>query len=86
MSQDRGLSNNKINKNYMKVKIKVAQLRLTLCDPMDYTVYGILQVRILESFPSPGDLPNPGIEPRSPTLQAYSSPVEAQRKPHNRNA
>ena len=21
-------------------------------------------------FPSPGDLPNPGIEPRSPTLQA----------------
>ena len=23
-------------------------------------------------FPSPGDLPNPGIEPRSPTLQADS--------------
>ena len=23
-------------------------------------------------FPSPGDLPNPGIEPRSPALQAYS--------------
>ena len=23
-------------------------------------------------FPSPGDLPNPGIEPRSPTLQAYT--------------
>ena len=22
-------------------------------------------------FPSPGDLPNPGIKPRSPTLQAY---------------
>ena len=22
--------------------------------------------------PSPGDLPNPGIEPRSPALQAYS--------------
>ena len=22
-------------------------------------------------FPSPGDLPNPGIEPRSPVLQAY---------------
>ena len=34
--------------------------RLTLCDPMDYTVYGILQARILEwvAFPSPGDLPN----------------------------
>ena len=25
-------------------------------------------------FPSPGDLPNPGIEPRSPTLQADASP------------
>ena len=23
-------------------------------------------------FPSPGDLPNPGIEPRSPALQAYA--------------
>ena len=27
-------------------------------------------------FPSPGDLPNPGIEPRSPALQAKSSPTE----------
>ena len=27
-------------------------------------------------FPSPGDLPNPGIEPRSPTLQADSLPAE----------
>ena len=27
-------------------------------------------------FPSPGDLPDPGIEPRSPTLQAYSLPSE----------
>ena len=25
-------------------------------------------------FPSPGDLPNPGIEPRSPVLQADSLP------------
>ena len=47
------------------MKVKVAQLRPTLCDPMDYTVHGILQARILEwePFPSPGDLPNPGIEP-----------------------
>ena len=28
------------------------------------------------SFPSPGDLPNPGIEPRSPTLQADALPSE----------
>ena len=27
-------------------------------------------------FPSPGDLPNPGIEPRSPTLQADCLPSE----------
>ena len=28
--------------------VKVAQSRLTLCDLIDYTVHGILQVRILE--------------------------------------
>ena len=27
-------------------------------------------------FPSPGDLPNPGIEPRCPTLQADALPSE----------
>ena len=32
-------------------------------------------------FPSPGDLPNPEIEPRSPTLQADSLPAEPQGKP-----
>ena len=32
-------------------------------------------------FPSPGDLPNPGIEPRSPTLQADASPSEPPGKP-----
>ena len=31
-----------------KVTVKVAQLCLTLCNPMDYTVHGILQARILE--------------------------------------
>ena len=34
-------------------EVKVVQLCLTLCDPMDYTVHGILQARILEwvTFP-----------------------------------
>ena len=32
-------------------------------------------------FPSPGDLPNPGIEPRSPALQVDSLPSEPPRKP-----
>ena len=31
-----------------KVKMKVAQSCLTLCDPMDCIVHGILQARILE--------------------------------------
>ena len=32
-------------------------------------------------FPSPGDLPNPGIKPRSPTLQADSLLSEPAGKP-----
>ena len=32
-------------------------------------------------FPSPGDLPNPGMEPRSPALQADYLPAEPQGKP-----
>ena len=38
---------------FMPVKVKVAQSCLTLCDPMDYTVPGILQARVLEwvAFP-----------------------------------
>ena len=53
---------------------------------MDYKVHGILQARILEwvaQFPSSVDLPNPGIEPRSPALQLDSLPAEPQEKPKN---
>ena len=52
---------------------------------MDYTVYGIFQARILEwvAFPFTRDLPDPGIEPRSPALQVDSLPAEPQRKPKN---
>ena len=32
-------------------------------------------------FPSPGDLPDPGTEPRSPVLQADSLPTVLQGKP-----
>ena len=37
-----------------EVKVKISQSCPTLCDPMDYTVHGILQARILEwvAFPS----------------------------------
>ena len=48
------------------------------------SVHGVLQVRILEwvAFPSPGDLPDPGIKSRSPELQADSLPSEPQGKPY----
>ena len=36
-----------------------------------------------QPFPSPGDLPNPGVEPRSPSLQVDSLPAELQGKPKN---
>ena len=36
-----------------------------------------------EPFPSPGDLPNPGIKPRSPALQADSLPIEPPGEPKN---
>ena len=41
------------------------------CSPADSSVHGILQAR-----PPRGDLPNPGMESRSPALQADSLPSE----------
>ena len=62
----------------MCVRAKSLQSCLTLCDPMDRSlpgssVHGIFQARVLEwmPFPSPVDLPDPGIKPaslRSPAL------------------
>ena len=58
---------------------------MTILDPMDYSpigssVHGILQGRILE-WVSAGDIPNPGTEPGSPTLQADSLLSEPPTKP-----
>ena len=49
----------------------------------NYAVHGILQARILEwvAYPSPVDLPDPGIEPESPALQVDSLPTELSGKP-----
>ena len=60
-------------------------LSLTLCDPMDYTVQGILQARILEceAFPFSRGSSQPMIDPRSPALQADSLPAEPQGNPKN---
>ena len=69
----------------------VAQLYLTLCDPMDCSppgssVHGILQARILEwiAMPPPGDLPDPRIEsmsPVAPALQVDSLPLSQRGAP-----
>ena len=65
------------------MKVKIAQLCLTLCDPMDYTVHVILQARILEwvAFPFSRASSQPGIEPRSSALQVDSLPPEPQGNP-----
>ena len=60
------------------------------CDPMDWSRQAPLSMGFSRQeywsglpFPSPGDLPNPGIEPRSPALQADSLQSEPPGKPLN---
>ena len=67
--------------------MKVAQSCPTLGDPMDYTVHGILQARILEwvAVPFSRGSSQPGMEPRSPALQVDSLPAEPPGKPRNHN-
>ena len=71
-----------------KVKALVAQVCLTLCDPMDCRLTGSFSMGFSRQeywsglpFPSPGDLPDPGIKPVSPALQADSLPSEPQGRP-----
>ena len=46
-------------------------------------VHGILQnIGVGKPFPSPGDLPNPGIKPGSPAWQVDSLPTELSGKPY----
>ena len=65
----------------VKIKVKVDQFYPTLWDPMEF-VHEILQARILEwvAFPFSRGSSQPGIESRSPTLQADSLPAEPQGK------
>ena len=59
-----------------------SQSCLTFCDPMDSSppvssVHGTSQARILGfPFPTPGDLPDPGIEPVPLALAGGSLPAE----------
>ena len=70
------IHNTDIRNNLLKWS-EVAKSCPTLCHPMDCSlqgssVHGIFQASILEwvTISSPGDLPDPGIEPGSPALQA----------------
>ena len=72
----------------------VAQSCSTLCNPMDCrlpgsSVHGISWARILEWVPflTPGDLPDPGIKPASPTSPALAGRffnTEPPGKPNNK--
>ena len=71
----------------MKLKLLVAQLCQILSDPMDCSppgssIHGIRQPDYWSGlpFPSPGDLPDQGIEPRSPALQSDTFPSQSPRK------
>ena len=74
----------------LRKKLKLIQSCTTLCDLMDCSppgssIHGVFQARVLKwvAFPSPGDLPDPGIEPGSPTLQADALPSEPPGKPRS---
>ena len=63
---------------------KSLQLCLTLCDTMDCSLSGSsFRQEYWNGLPrsSPGDLPDPGIEPRSPALQVNSLLSESLEKP-----
>ena len=53
------------------------------CILLGFSVHGIFQARLLDwvAFPSSGNLPDPGMEPRYPALQAASLPFEPARNP-----
>ena len=62
--------------------------RVQLCDPCSVAFHAGQSMEFSRQeywgglpFPSPGDLPNPGIKPRSPTLQVDALPSEPPGKP-----
>ena len=60
----------------MYSEVKVTQSCPTLCNSMDWNS----EYRSGWPFPSPGDLPDPGIKLGPPALQADSLPAELPRK------
>ena len=71
-----------------KCKVWVTQSCPTLCNSMTVACQAPLSMKLSRReywnglpFPSPGDLPDPGIEPQSPALQADSLLSEPPGKP-----
>ena len=81
---DTWVSNSSIK---LSVKVLVVQLCPILCDPVDWACQTPLSMEFSRQywnglpFPSPGVLPNPGIELRSLALQVDYSPFEIPGKP-----
>ena len=69
----------------LHVKVKVTQLCLTLCDPMNYIVQGILQARILKwvAFPCSRGSSQPRDRTQVSCVAADSLPAEPQGKPND---
>ena len=65
--------------------VKATQLCLTLCDPMDSTVHGILQARILQwiTFPFSRGSSQPRDQTQVSLIARDSLPAEPQGKPQN---
>ena len=80
----KGLSSSSSSSEKGKSESEVAQSCPTLCNPMDCIAYQVPQSMEFSRqeywsglpFPSPRDLPDPGIEPRSPSLRANALPSE----------
>ena len=83
----------KLKKEIWKWVSEVAQSCPTLCGPMDYIAYhapqsmGFSRQECWSGLPflSPGDLPDPGIEPGSPALWADALRSEPPGKPNSKS-
>ena len=71
-----------------KVRVKLLSCVLLFATPWTVTYQAPLSMGFSRQeywsglpFPSPGDLSNPGIEPRSPTLRTVALPSEPPEKP-----
>ena len=62
------------------IQVKVTQSRPTLCDHVQSMEFSRPEYWRGQPFHSPGGLPNPGIEPRSPALQVDSLQAEPPEK------